>query len=240
MATASVASSGNSNSLQSLLNQINGVKATTATTAASTTTAGKTGTANEQSDRFLKLLVAQMSHQDPLNPLDNAQVTSQMAQISTVEGISKLNDGLTSLLGQSSGLRPVDAAGLLGKSALVAGDTMAVDGSETRFALQVDSDTPALQVQIFDESGNVVRTMNMSNVAKGVQPVTWDGKTNAGLAAPAGNYSFKAIANPEGNPTKVVVLTPARVNAVVGDQTNLKLDLQGYGLKSQSDIKGFI
>src|SRR5215470_2380597 len=82
------------------------------------------------SDRFLKLLVAQMNNQDPLNPLDNAQVTSQMAQINTVTGINGLNDTVNQLLGQFTRLESLQAAQLTGRSVLVPGNslTLPADG----------------------------------------------------------------------------------------------------------------
>ena len=58
---------------------------------------GGTASAPSGSDQFLKMLVAQLTNQDPLNPMDNAQVTSQMAQLSTVDGISKLNATLSTM-----------------------------------------------------------------------------------------------------------------------------------------------
>ena len=59
---------------------------------------GTTTTAADGEQRFLKLLVTQLNNQDPLNPLDNAQLTSQLAQMSTVTGIEKLNTALQSLM----------------------------------------------------------------------------------------------------------------------------------------------
>ncbi len=199
-----------------------------------------TNTANEQTDRFLKLLVAQMSHQDPLNPLDNAQVTSQMAQISTVEGIGKMNTNLDALKEQSSGLRAVDAAGLIGKSALIAGDQVDLQDGIAKFGFNLAADAKQVQIKIVNEAGASVRTLSMSNVSAGVQPVTWDGKDDQGQALADGRYSFQAVANPGAAQSSIATLTAARVNAVVGNQATLKIDLAGFGLKSESDIKGFI
>ena len=122
------------------------------TTSAISGTSGATGTnkatsaqsataaANEASDRFLKLLVTQMQNQDPLNPMDNAQVTSQMAQINTVTGIDKLNNtvsGLGSSLAQMQMLQGdgderhiVDALMFLvsDKAEFITGETLRVTG----------------------------------------------------------------------------------------------------------------
>ncbi|NLD67828.1 MAG: hypothetical protein GX644_03335, partial [Limnobacter sp.] len=80
-----------------------------------------TDTAAGTEDRFLKLLVAQMRNQDPLNPLDNAQVTSQLAQINTVRGIEQLNASMTTMAAASSNVSPVAALGLLGRQVLIEG-----------------------------------------------------------------------------------------------------------------------
>src|SRR5574343_963845 len=90
----------------------------------------QTTTATEQSDRFLKLLVAQMKNQDPLNPMDNAQMTSQMAQISTVSGLEKLN-GTTAALGtQFTQLQAMQGAALVGHDVAVEGDKLRIsDGT---------------------------------------------------------------------------------------------------------------
>jgi flagellar basal-body rod modification protein FlgD len=101
---------------QALIAQLNSKQETTKT---STSGTGQANSSADQTDRFLKLLVAQMSHQDPLNPLDNAQVTSQMAQISTVEGITKMNTSLETMAAQGGGTRAIDAASLIGRSALI-------------------------------------------------------------------------------------------------------------------------
>ncbi|MFD0669563.1 flagellar hook capping FlgD N-terminal domain-containing protein [Ramlibacter sp. MAHUQ-53] len=87
------------------------ITGTTAGTAATASPAGRSSTtsAADQQDRFMQLLVAQMKNQDPLNPMDNAQMTSQIAQINTVAGIEKLNTTVESLAGQFASLRELMA-----------------------------------------------------------------------------------------------------------------------------------
>src|SRR5262245_4781590 len=109
---------------------------TRATTSAASSTVnkingsgGKVATADEQSDKFLKLLVTQMQNQDPLNPMDNAQLTTQMAQISTVSGIENLNKTIgtmNSMLLQSQSL---EAASLIGKNVMVPGNKLTLDAN---------------------------------------------------------------------------------------------------------------
>jgi flagellar basal-body rod modification protein FlgD len=86
--------------------------------------------ASEQSDRFMKLLVAQMQNQDPLNPMDNAQVTTQMAQISTVSGLEKLNTTVNGLNNQFVQLQAMQSAALIGRDVAVEGNSLRVtDGT---------------------------------------------------------------------------------------------------------------
>ncbi|HRN82809.1 flagellar hook capping FlgD N-terminal domain-containing protein, partial [Nitrosomonas europaea] len=81
----------------------------------------------DMQERFLKLLVTQMQNQDPLSPMDNAEVTSQMAQISTVSGIDKLNTTLEKLVADSDARRSFEAAAMIGRSVLVPGKDMQLE-----------------------------------------------------------------------------------------------------------------
>ena len=86
--------------------------------------AGKASSADGE-QRFLRLLVTQLGNQDPLNPLDNAQLTSQLAQMSTVSGIEKLNAAFSSLVSQSAASQVLQSASLIGRSVLAPGQTQA-------------------------------------------------------------------------------------------------------------------
>ena len=74
-------------------------------------------------DRFLTMLVAQMKNHDPLNPMENAEVTSQMAQINTVTGIEKVNASLQTMLGQLMQTQAMQGAALIGRDVLVPGNS---------------------------------------------------------------------------------------------------------------------
>jgi flagellar basal-body rod modification protein FlgD len=224
---------------QALLAQLNANQSVNKT---STSAAGESTSSAGQTDRFLKLLVAQMSNQDPLNPLDNAQVTSQMAQISTVEGISKMNTSLDALTAQGGGTRAIDAASLIGRSALIAGDQLDYikDQSPARGAFDLKDAAAKVRIEISDEQGIVVRKIDLTNVTKGVTPFSWDGLNSAGKQLADGKYSIAAVANPDGAKASLDAFVPAKVTAVVGNQSSLRVELQGYGLKQQDEIKGFL
>ena len=96
------------------------VQGTSSSSSTSTTSSAK-NTSIASQDQFLKLLVAQLQAQDPLNPMDNAQMTSQLAQISTVDGINKLNTTVTSMLDQLGAVDQLNAASMIGHTVLVDG-----------------------------------------------------------------------------------------------------------------------
>ncbi len=89
-------------------------------------------------DRFLKLLVAQINNQDPLNPMDNAQMTTQMAQINTVSGIQQLNATLKGMADQYSAMQGLQGTSLIGRQALVEGNQLGFDGDQARGAVALE------------------------------------------------------------------------------------------------------
>src|SRR5678815_554353 len=129
--------------------------ATDATAAASSLTASSTD-ATATSDRFLKLLVAQMQNQDPLSPMDNAQVTSQMAQINTVSGIEKLNLTVQGLSSQFAQLQAVQGVSLVGHDVVVPGNTLQVAEDATAQAgYELANPADQVKVEILGPSGKV-------------------------------------------------------------------------------------
>ncbi|MGD9943763.1 MAG: flagellar hook assembly protein FlgD [Burkholderiaceae bacterium] len=225
-----------------------------------------TDSADATEDRFLKLLVAQMRNQDPMNPLDNAQVTSQLAQISTVRGIEQLNQsmgGLTSKLSDSS---PASAVGMLGRQVMVAGskfdwggasaadDTTPVDDTQTpdvsasssqpssvRLGFELVSEAKVLRVEIVDSAGQVVSTRDLSNVASGVQTFEWDGKRSDGSAAPAGSYQLRVYgAAADGGEVAVSPLVMARVLGITQGSDGARLELSNGSSAAASGVKAIV
>jgi len=132
--------------------------------------------ASDLSNRFLKLLVAQMSNQDPLNPMDSAQVTSQMAQISTVEGVQQLNTTIGALSTQFQASQTLAGAALVGKEVATEGNavrenaaTHAGDGG-----FELASSASDVQVSIVDSSGNTVGTVDMGALGQGRHSFNYD------------------------------------------------------------------
>lgn len=188
----------------------------------------------ETQDRFLKLLVTQLQNQDPLNPMDNDQITSQMAQLSTVNGINQLNNTLLALSGQIDIGQSMQATSLIGRSVLIPGEAIKLGTNATDPSLReatpfgIDFMAPAANttVQITDASGKVVRTIELADQKVGVVSVTWDGNNDLGEAVPDGEYVVKVKAvDADGKEVLAEALTSGGVRSVVYTADGLKLDL---------------
>ncbi|HXC38023.1 MAG TPA: flagellar hook assembly protein FlgD [Burkholderiales bacterium] len=195
-------------------------------------------TASGQQDRFLKLLVAQLQNQDPLNPMDNSAITTQMAQISTVSGIEQLNDTLKSLTSQQNASDQVQAATLVGHQVLVNGSTIALSGGAAAAGFSLDQDVDQLSVSILDASGNVVHTANVGAQKSGLHTFQWDGLTDSGARAPDGSYTFKVTGTAAGAAVTPQALELAAVYGVrTSDSGAPILDLGSMGTAALPDIK---
>ncbi len=192
--------------------------------------------ANTQ-DRFLKLLVTQMKNQDPLNPMDNAQVTSQMAQLSTVSGIDKVNSTLKALSDSMSAGQALNATSMIGRGALVPGTAMELSNGKAIAGLDLSQGAESVKVLIQDGANNLVRTLQMGAQKPGVVPVAWDGLDDAGKAAATGAYKITAEAMSGGKATPVNTLSFGTVSGVAPGSGGTKLDVGKLGMFNMSEVK---
>jgi flagellar basal-body rod modification protein FlgD len=156
--------------------------------------AGSTGSTQNDAgseDRFLKLLVAQMQNQDPMNPLDNAQVTSQMAQINTVSGIDKLNKTVAGLNGQLVQLQALQGVTLVGRDVTVVGDRLAVADGVGIGGFELKSAADNVKVEILNGAGRVAGTLDLGAQASGRHAFEWP----AGSVREGDGYRFRVTAN---------------------------------------------
>ena len=195
------------------------------------------GGVEESQDRFLKLLVTQMKNQDPLNPMDNAQVTSQMAQLSTVSGIDKLNATLKALSGSMTASQSMQAASMIGHVVLVPGSKMELKGGKAAAALDLAQPADSVSVQIKDASGKVVRNMNMSGQPTGVMHIQWDGKNDAETTLPDGNYQFTASAQQGETKSNPKALAYGLVSGVLQKPEGSSLSVEQLGDVNMDAVK---
>jgi flagellar basal-body rod modification protein FlgD len=199
-------------------------------------TQAKSGT-EETKDRFLSLLVAQMKNQDPLNPLDNAQVTSQLAQLSTVQGIENMNATLKSLASSMGVSQMAEAANLIGRGVLVPGNTLNPSLQQDVMGFDLSRPADHVSVSIVDAAGKEVRKLDLGSRGEGVNVLAWDGLTSSGSAAAAGKYTFLVDATQGGQKVSQTALHLGMVNSVSQGSQGVKLNLAGNESVSYADIR---
>jgi len=202
-------------------------------------TASKSATSATQ-DQFLKLLTTQLQNQDPLNPMDNAQITSQLAQISTVDGIAQLNATLQTLLNNSTQSQTLQAASLVGKSVLVPGGSLALSQGQGVAGVDLAGPADSVVATIKDANGLTVRTLNLGAMSAGINTFAWDGKSDSGAAAADGSYSVSLAATQGGNAVTATALEVDLVTSVAQTGSTVSLNLGSKGTVTLADVKQII
>lgn len=158
------------------------------------TTASSGSTTSSQSldkNAFLKLLVAQLQHQDPTNTQDPAEMIQQLTGFSTVEQIQALGTQMQALQVQTQGLFQAQVAGLVGKRVLVPGSSAQLQDGKAAFGVNLAADAAKVTITIKDASGKTVRTLTLDGAKAGANKLTWDGKDAQGATLPDGAYSLE-------------------------------------------------
>ena len=225
MAATTVNAADASKSASALYASLNGTKAK-----ASSTT-------SDAQNRFLTLLTTQLKNQDPLNPMDNAQMTSQLAQISTVDGIEKLNATLSKMIDSQSQSQTVQAAMLVGHGVLVPATGMDLKDSSAVAGVELAAPADAVNVEIMDANGLVVRTLRLGEQEAGTRAFAWDGKSDTGAQVVDGHYSMAIRATQGGDKVTATALAYGEVDSVVRDGQGLSVNVGKLGGFGMNDIK---
>jgi flagellar basal-body rod modification protein FlgD len=194
-------------------------------------------TSNElgAADRFLKLLVTQMQNQDPLNPMDNAQITSQMAQINTVSGIDTLNTTVKGLNAQFVQMQALQGAALVGRNVTLAGDKLAVEGGVGVGGFELAGTADHVKVEILSPAGRVVDTLDLGAQSSGRHGFSYDAP-NLPDNAP---YTFRVVATAGTIAVASTALMRDRVEAVSTQGDTLTLETTRSGPVPYGDVKAF-
>ncbi len=223
------------------MSSVNSSSASTSKTSATSDPIGSAVGQNQTlgQDAFMKLLVAQIQHQDPLNPQSNTEFVSQLAQFSSLSEQTNTNKLLELVSIQQKGLANTDDVQLIGKSVTVSGNTMtstgqgyAVPGSFTLGAAAA-----SVTVTVSDASGNPVRTVNVGAHGAGVTQFSWDGRNDTGTVQPAGSYKIAVTAkDAKGNAIDVATTTTGVVKSVSYDANGPLLTLMDGSQARTSDL----
>lgn len=235
MATTNTTTGTTSGSAADLFAKIGG--SSSSSSSSSTSSTSKT---NDMQSSFLTLLTEQLKNQDPLNPLDNSQVTSQLAQINTVNGIEKLNTTMTQLMSAYAGTQTMQAAAVIGKHVLTAGNSLSLASGQAVAGIKLDAAADHVKVTIKDAKGNVVQTTDLGSHAAGTFNFVWDGKNDAGETLADGDYKFTVEASKGGESVDATALKLGMVNAVTMTSSGFVLDLGDQGTVAFKDVQQII
>ncbi len=148
---------------------------------------------------FLKLLITQLQHQDPMEPQDSQQFASQLAQFTSLEELQNLNhtttQGVEANLMLAQTINNTMAATMIGKEVKAIGNTIKLEqGSTPQLSFQTGGHADSVEITIRDVAGQIVDTISMADVTKGDHTIVWDGKNSDGQEIPSGNYTFSVNA----------------------------------------------
>jgi flagellar basal-body rod modification protein FlgD len=191
-------------------------------------------------DTFLELMLTQLQHQDPLNPMESGDFLSQMAQFGTVNGITDLNKSFASLSSSLQSNQALQASTMVGNTVLVPGDqSQLVAGGEVSGAIDISNSTSNLILNITDVSGQSVRQVNLGSQAGGLTKFSWDGTDNNGNPLPGGTYKFEAAAVINNDLVAQSTLMNAKVESVTLSRTGGEplLNIGGLGTVSISEVR---
>src|SRR5690606_15321908 len=187
--------------------------------------------------RFLTLLTTQLRNQDPMNPMENAEMTSQLAQMSTVDGIERLNAMFQQLLAGQESAEAMQAAALVGRGVLVEGNSMVLTEAGGIGGFEVPAGADRVTLSIRDASGLEVATVDFEGVEPGNHNYVWDGTTLDGSTAAPGLYTVKVTATTGGEPVEVSALQFGQVTGVIRGPKSTDLQVGSLGIFQFNDIK---
>jgi flagellar basal-body rod modification protein FlgD len=224
------------NSSSSAANIINALNSSS-----SSSSSGSTKSAADLQNNFLTMLTTQLQNQDPLNPMDNSQMTSQLAQINTLQGIQSLNTTLSALMASYNTTQALQAAGAIGSQVLVQGNGLTLKSGLAQGGVTLTGDAKSVVVTIKDGTGKVVQTENLGAKSAGTVAFTWDGKNASNAQLQDGNYTFTVAAtNSAGSSVQASPIQVGTVNAVVKNGASYVLELNSGDTVAFNDVLQFM
>mgnify|MGYP006167785537 CR=1 FL=1 len=208
-------------------------------TTVGSTTAVKTNNATDaqaSQDRFLKLLVAQLNNQDPLNPMDNAQMTTQMAQINTVSGIQQLNETLKGLAAQASALQSMQGASLVGREIITAGNSLSVNDGTATGSFNLNEAADSVRVDVLGPAGELLGSVNLGARSAGMHNFDWA----LGNVDPAQVAGIQVTATAGGDSVAAIPLSRQRVESVGMVDGTLRMRTSGGQTVAYDQVLAFL
>ena len=186
---------------------------------------------------FLKLLMTQLQNQDPMEPMDNGEFMGQMAQFSTVQGVTEMGESIDGLVSIYQGQQMSANASMIGKKALVDGNWAQLEGGKLAGAIDLTTAANDLRVDVKSETGELMASIGLGSKMAGVQEFSWDGIKQDGTIAPEGNYYLSASAVRDGQSTVPAMQVYGTVNSVQMKGGEVTLNVSGQGNVSFNSVK---
>ncbi|MGB3941265.1 MAG: FlgD immunoglobulin-like domain containing protein [Candidatus Manganitrophaceae bacterium] len=197
-------------------------------------------------DAFLRLLTTQLSHQDPLNPMEGTEFVAQLAQFNQVAQATGTNKRLDKLTENIALMNGYNAAGLIGKEVLAQGGTFQLQagaqGGGTRapetLTYQLKGEASKVTIQISDATGKTIRLMQAGAQSVGTHRVSWDGLDQDGKPMPDGEYTFSVTAtDPQGIPLESATYVTGRVSGVTFQNGAVSLIVDGVPVSASGIVR---
>jgi flagellar basal-body rod modification protein FlgD len=211
-----------------------------AAAAAAATVPDPTST-KDMTQNFLKMLTAQLQNQDPLNPMDSAGMTTQLAQLNMVDGINKMNTSMTNMLNQIQSTDFINMSATIGKTAMIPGNSLDFFGNSVTVGVNLPSDASDVQATVTDSTGAVVTQTVLGALQQGQNDFSWPGLDSTGKQLPSGTYhlSFTAT-SADGKALTPVAYTSARVASIGKSGTNTMVTLADGRTVKSTDISEWV
>ena len=202
----------------------------TATTNSQGTTGAKKNALTQ--DDFLKLFTTQLKYQNPLEPMDNFQMATQLAQFNSVDALTRMNETMTQLAANQNSMNNLQMAGLIGKKVKTQGNRLAIQQGAVGEGMYQLAKPGKVAVQIFSAQGGLVRLIDAGAKDATLQKVEWDGKNQAGATLPDGVYTFKVLAvDAQGQSVSVATHQIGTVNGVSLENGSVALQVNGSNVQ---------
>ncbi|MAO12898.1 flagellar hook assembly protein FlgD [Marinobacter sp.] len=190
-------------------------------------------------DAFMELMLAQLKNQNPLDPQDNGDFIAQLAQFSSLEEMQNLSSTVEDVAGQFRSSQALQASAMVGKTVLAPSDVgiLGNDGEITG-TIEVPASTGGLRLSVMNQSGELVRQIDMGSSQAGVVSFRWDGEDGNGNPLPPGPYQIVAQGSYPSGPEQLGTMVSANVDSVsLGKGGSITLNLAGMGSIALSDVK---
>lgn len=189
---------------------------------------------------FLRLMVAQVRNQDPLDPQTNGDFLAQLAQFSTNDGISKMQESMEQLASSLQSNQALQATSLVGRKVLVNSNALQLEAEgDSKLAIDVPAPVQNVRAFIYSDKGELIHTLSLGDRSTGQFDFNWNGLNDKGERAPAGKYTLRVTGLYEGKEVGLKTMTAANVDSVSLGHSGegVKINVAGVGTVSLNDVR---